>query len=163
MPTYHQQLPQVFSLDHDIAVPNEALQHFGVDIYADQHFDTWVLFTIAARLDNNSWSTPTCAVLNPLFSLFNHSCDPNVDWKSSNDHRTIKMTTKRDVAKDEQLFVEYDSFEHKKPLAQRRERLSRWIDGPCLCSRCVREERELKSGKLVGQDHLSEAVSGGDT
>ena len=149
VPTYHEQSPQDFSLDRDIAVPNEALQQCGVDIYADERFDTWVLFTVAARLDNNSWTNPSCAVLNPLFSLFNHSCDPNVEWRSSRDHRTIKMTTARDVAMGEQLFVEYDSFEHKKPVAQRRERLGKWIDGPCLCTRCVREEQELLAGECV--------------
>lgn len=159
VPTYHEQKPRMFRLDSDVAVPNEALQQFGIDIYTDERFDTWVLFTVAARLDNNGWTSPTCAVFNPLFSLFNHSCEPNVDWRSSKDHRTIKMTTTKDVAKSEQLFVEYDSFEHKKPLQQRRERLSKWIDGPCLCSRCAREDQESDGRKADPQGGVDEEVS----
>jgi hypothetical protein len=46
----------------------------------------------------------------------------------------------RDVVAGDQLFVEYDGFMHSSPLEARRERLSKWIDGPCLCTRCVREE-----------------------
>jgi len=163
VPTYHRQKRQRFSVQFDIVIPNEALQQFGIDVYADLRYDTWVLFAISARLDNNSWSNPSCASLNPLFSLFNHSCEPNVHWSSSRDHRTIKITASRDLVKGEQLFVEYDSFEHDKPVAQRRKRLARWIDGPCLCMRCVREEREIGVGKLEGGRVPAESVSLGDT
>ena len=140
-PTYHCQEARRYSVPQNIAVPNEALQQFGVDIYADERFDTWILFTVAARLDNNCWSNPTCRVLSPLFSLFNHSCEPNVGWASSTDHCGIKVTTKRDIKAGEQLYLEYDSFVRDKPVQQRRERLSRWIEGPCMCTRCVREEK----------------------
>jgi hypothetical protein len=139
-PTYHRQNQKTFYLSTDIEVPNEALQQFGIDIFANHHYDTWVIFTLAARLRNNSWSSPVAAALNPLFSLFNHSCEPTVEWETRKDHRTIDLRLSRDVVAGEQLFVEYDGFMHSSPLEARRERLSKWIDGPCLCTRCVREE-----------------------
>ena len=150
-PVYHRQKPRVFSLEADYAVINEALQQFGIDIYANRNFDTWVLFTLQARIENNSWSSPTATCLNPLFSLFNHSCEPNVKWNTQSDHRTIKMKASRYIKKGEQLFVEYDGFVSLQPLEDRRKRLRRWIDGPCQCTRCVREEK----------DQLEQAESGG--
>ncbi|KAI7582652.1 hypothetical protein KC316_g7741 [Hortaea werneckii] len=57
-PTYRKEKISLFSLDHDIIVPNECLQQFGIDIFANPAYDTWVLFTLAARIENNSWSDP---------------------------------------------------------------------------------------------------------
>jgi len=55
-PAYHHTDPRPFILDSDIAIPNELLQRSGVDLFADPRFDTWVLFTLQARVENNSWS-----------------------------------------------------------------------------------------------------------
>jgi SET domain-containing protein len=93
--------------------------------------------------------------LNPLFSLFNHSCEPDLDWETQRDHRTVVMRVSKNVRAGEQLFVEYDGFEHDKPVNERRQRLARWIDGLCMCSRCVREEQALlamRSGEGQTQD-----------
>lgn len=84
-----------------------------------------------------------CAVLSPLFSLFNHSCAPSVAWKTHETRLAIDLTTNRDIRKGEQLFVEYDGHVHDRPLNTRRKRLNRWIDGPCLCERCVEEEKAV--------------------
>ena len=59
-PTYHRALPKTFWLEDQIATPNEALERFGVDIYATPQYESWVLFTVIARMDNNSWSNPVC-------------------------------------------------------------------------------------------------------
>lgn len=146
--TYHRQTVKTFRLDRDFAIINDALELFGFDIFADQNYDTWVLFTLSARLSNNGWTNPMSVSLNPLFSLFNHSCEPNVEWATQKDHRTVVMRVSKDVVAGEQLFVEYDGFEHDKPVDQRRKRLTRWIDGPCMCSRCVREEQALQDAQL---------------
>ncbi|RMY64466.1 hypothetical protein D0863_09799 [Hortaea werneckii] len=114
-PTYRQEKTNLFSLDFDIVVPNECLQQFGIDIFADPAYDTWVLFTLAARIENNSWSDPVHKCVSPLFSLFNHSCAPNVDWTIGRDHTTLWVRSSREVARGEQLFV---------------------------CSLCVQEEKE---------------------
>jgi len=153
--TYHRQAVKTFRLDRDFAIINDALELFGFDIFANQNYDTWVMFTLSARLSNNGWTNPMSVSLNPLFSLFNHSCEPNVDWAAQKDHRTVVMRVSKYVVAGEQLFVEYDGFEHDKPVDERRERLTRWIDGPCMCSRCVREEqaqREAASGNDQMQD-----------
>jgi hypothetical protein len=140
---YHRQDARTFHLDRDFAIVNDALEQFGIDIFANQEYDTWVLFTISARLHNNSWTNPIAVSLNPLFSMFNHSCDPNAEWNTQKDHRTVIMRTSRDVVKGEQFFVEYDSFVHDEAVGERRQRLARWIDGPCMCHRCVLEEQAL--------------------
>jgi SET domain-containing protein len=81
--------------------------------------------------------------LNPLFALFNHSCDPNVEWSSAaRYHRTILVRARRDIEEGEQLLVEYDQFMRKQPLHARRERYYRWLNAPCQCSRCLAEEEE---------------------
>jgi hypothetical protein len=152
---YHRQDARTFHLDRDFAIVNEALEQFGIDIFANQEYDTWVLFTISSRLHNNSWTNPIAVSLNPLFSLFNHSCDPNAEWKTQKDHRTVVMRTSRDVMKGEQLFVEYDSFVHDEAVGERRHRLARWIDGPCMCRRCVLEEQAL----LHTQSHDDEKAA----
>jgi hypothetical protein len=152
---YHRQDARTFHLDRDFAIVNEALEQFGIDIFANQEYDTWVLFTISARLHNNSWTNPIAVSLNPLFSLFNHSCDPNTEWKTQKDHRTVVMRTSRDVVKGEQLFVEYDGFVHDEAVGERRHRLARWIDGPCMCRRCVLEEQAL----LHNQSHNDEKAA----
>jgi hypothetical protein len=140
---YHRQDASTFQLDRDFAIINDALEQFGIDIFANHRYDTWVLFTISARLHNNSWTNPIAVSLNPLFSLFNHSCDPNAEWQTQKDHRTVVMRTSRDVMEGEQLLVEYDSFVHDEAVGERRHRLARWIDGPCMCRRCVLEEQTL--------------------
>ena len=153
--TYHRQAAKTFRLDHDFAILNDALELFGFDIFANQNYDTWVLFTLSARLSNNSWTNPMSVSLNPLFSLFNHSCEPNVNWATQKDHRTVVMRVSKDVAAGEQLFVEYDGFEHDKPVDERRKRLTRWIDGPCMCSRCVREEQAQRV-PVSGNEHMQD-------
>lgn len=91
-PTYHEDKVDTFVLLNDIAIPNKALQQFGVDIFANLHYDTWVLMTIQARVLNNSCGDLMAESLNPLFALFNHSCEPNVEWSATaEDHRTSTL------------------------------------------------------------------------
>ena len=143
-PTYREDKIDGFSLHSDIGIPNEALQRFGVDVFANHNYDTWVLFTIQARVNNNSCGDPMAESLNPLFALFNHSCEGNVHWGIREDHRTIMVKAKRDIKEGEQLLVEYDQFMEDQPLEIRRKRMRRWLDGPCQCTRCVREEEDQK-------------------
>lgn len=136
------------SLDGSLRTWNETLQRIGVDIFAAQTYDSWVLYTVDARIDNNSWSNQGLAGLNSLFSIFNHSCEPNIDWTLEKDRKTIRLIANRDVGKGEQLFVIYDGSLTHANLATRRESLWRWLNGPCQCTRCQREEADAgnKSG-----------------
>ncbi|KAM3418360.1 hypothetical protein BST61_g4359 [Cercospora zeina] len=138
-PHYNPNLRKVFCLDKDISLLNSTLTRLGIDIFANHNFDTWVLFTLEARVANNAWSDPQTACLSPLFALINHSCDPNLSWRSLPDHRTLLLEAKQPIKKGEQLSIEYDAFQHHKPLKERREKLRRWLSGDCVCTRCVRE------------------------
>ncbi|KAK5135885.1 hypothetical protein LTR08_004535 [Meristemomyces frigidus] len=141
-PNYRREKVRLFSLDHDIAIPNDLLLLHGVDIFASPNYDTWVLFTLCARIENNSWSDPIHTCISPLFSLFNHSCEPNVDWSIRPDHTTMVIRVAREVTAGEQLFVEYDGFMQDQPLAARRKRMRKWLDAECQCTKCLRQEVE---------------------
>lgn len=154
---------QRFHLDRDIAIPNEALQQFGIDIFANLHYDTWVLFVLKARIENNMCSNSIMSSVHPLFSLFNHSCEPNVSWRSPEDHVSMALTARSNIDAGEQLLVCYDGYMDDEPLHVRRERFAHWINGPCRCSRCLREEDELqRAGKgdgLLPADRASAAAT----
>lgn len=68
-PSYRTTAYKSFCLEKDITILMEVLQNFGIDIFANQNFDTWVLFEIHARVINNSWSDPLATCVSPLFSL----------------------------------------------------------------------------------------------
>ena len=79
-----------FSLATEILRPMKILERLGVDVYANQDFDTWVLQTIRVRLQNN-WrehfeDDHHFLAINPLYSLFNHSCAPNVEYEVPKEH-----------------------------------------------------------------------------
>lgn len=68
-PSYRSTVYKSFCLEKDITILMEVLQNFGIDIFANHNFDTWVLFEIHARVINNSWSDPLATCVSPLFSL----------------------------------------------------------------------------------------------
>lgn len=68
-PSYRTTAYKTFCLEKDITILMEVLQNFGLDIFANHNFDTWVLFEIHARVINNSWSDPLATCVSPLFSL----------------------------------------------------------------------------------------------
>ena len=160
-PTYHRTNVIEFDLAEDFAVMNEALQRCGIDIFANLAYDTWVLFTLDARISNNAWTTPISQSVSALFSLFNHSCEPNVNWLPSRDHHSLVLSTSREVKSGEQLFVTYDGYVESGGLKERRESLNRWFDGPCQCPRCLREEGEMAAAAAEGD--LSRSGGGDDS
>ncbi|KAK5124659.1 hypothetical protein LTR85_001372 [Meristemomyces frigidus] len=140
-PTYRREKVRLFGLEHDIAIPNDCLQQFGIDIFSDSSYDTWVLFTLEARVENNSWSDPLHSCISPLFSLFNHSCEPNVEKI----HTIMVIRVTEDIKQGEQLFVDYDGFMKDQPLAARRKRMKKWLDADCQCTKCQRQEAEQQA------------------
>ncbi|TKA83390.1 hypothetical protein B0A55_01007 [Friedmanniomyces simplex] len=141
-PMYRREKVLLFSLEQDIAIPMDWLQHLGTDVFANANYDTWVLFEMRARGENNSWSDPLHNCVSPLFSLFNHSCEPNVRWRIERDCVTLTVSTQKEVKAGEQLLVVYDQYLEDDPARERRKRMWRWLDGDCRCTRCVREEEE---------------------
>jgi hypothetical protein len=150
-PTYRDKWRDFTLRDH-IVIPNQALQQFGIDIFNSNYSDSYVLFVMMSRIDNNAWSDPNTSGVNGLFTLINHSCEPNARWKSQESHTTLKVTARRDIGKGEQIFIEYDAFMNTSPLEKRRSRLRKWLNCPCQCTRCVREEAEASGSSPVSSD-----------
>jgi hypothetical protein len=135
-----------FDCETNIIRTFEMLTCLGVDIFANHNFDTWVLQTLRARIGNNAreYSTDGHAhiAINPLYSFFNHSCEPNVKWEDdkSTHSSSIRMHTLRSVTKGEELFINYHEELSKKPYLERRKILRQWLGSDCQCKRCVAEE-----------------------
>ena len=150
-PTFRRERVRLFSLDQDIVIPNECLQQFGIDVFANPAYDAWVFFTLEARIENNSWTDPIHNCISPLFSMFNHSCDPNVEWTIKPDHTTMMVRALRDIKKGEQLFVMYDGYLQGQPLVARRKRLRKWFDAECQCTKCAMQDAKEKERLAAGE------------
>jgi len=149
-PQYQSKTVDRWSYEWNVDVPIRILRQLGIDVWADHRFDTWVLLTVWARLINNRnvkmhHERPVYGV-NPLFSFFNHSCEPNATWKSSTGTSTggttVEITATRAVRQEEQIFISYcgggaDGQGLNKD--QRQEILMPWLSEECSCSRCQRE------------------------
>jgi SET domain len=145
-----------FSLKCDIVDPLNALQMLGVNIFTDLRFDTWVLRTIAARLETNmrediidlrsgyhgeTVETQLLAV-NTMYAYYNHSCEPNVEILGDAERQssTLRLRAKRALRKGEELYITYlDEQQLKLNYEERAWLLAPWTGGVCNCTRCVRE------------------------
>jgi hypothetical protein len=133
----------VFTFTESIVIPIKILEQLGVDVFANPNFDTMVLQTIWTRIANSKTGSPDpkrgfIDEITPLVPLFNHSCDPNVEYKREDSSTTIRWFAKRDISKDEELFDSYLNVDGMS-LKQREESLWPWFEGPCLCPKCKRE------------------------
>jgi hypothetical protein len=137
---------QPFDCKTNIVGNFKMLTCLGVDIFANHNFDTWVLQTLRARTGNNvreySIDGHAHIAINPLYSFFNHSCEPNVKWEDdkSTHSSSIRMHTLRSVTKGEELLINYQGELSKKPYLERRKILRQWLGSDCQCKRCVDEE-----------------------
>jgi len=140
--TGHEIVP--FSLVDDIIMPVDMLQSLGIDIFAEHHFDTWVLFTMRLRLNNN---VVGINLLNkdyiygvyPMMAILNHSCDPSVVYSKPGKDATIVVTAVRDIAEGEEIFSSYLSEPQELSLEERRASLMAWLGTSCRCDRCLKE------------------------
>ncbi|CAG5077649.1 Similar to SMYD4: SET and MYND domain-containing protein 4 (Pongo abelii) [Cotesia congregata] len=74
-------------------------------------------------------------VLNPLESLFNHSCDANTGYFLCRDMSTFM--TLQPIKKGEQLFISYGPEYHEVPTPKRREELQKIQNFWCDCQACI--------------------------
>ena len=156
-PNYARDTIEKISLVRDIEITNRALQLFGIDIFANHNFDSWVLFTLDARAANNSCGNPSVDLLCPLFALFNHSCEPNCDWTIAKDHQSVIVTAQTPIKMGEQMLVSYDQYLNDATLDERRTSMWKWLDGPCQCTKCMREEEmRQKSSRGLSSSASSE-------
>lgn len=144
---------QPFDLKTNIIESFEMLTRLDIDIFANHNFDTWVLQTLRARIGNNAReyfvNGRAHIAVNPLYSFFNHSCDPNVTWEDDKAtcSSAIRMYTLRSVKAGEELFINYQTELSDKPYLERREVLREWLGFDCQCIRCVQEEVTAQSKK----------------
>lgn len=133
-------------------MPLAVLQAMGTDIFSELDLDIDVLLTIASRLELNSWedeqemSTPGgmfITGINTSYSLFNHSCNPNVTWTRDEASGYIVMIAKRHIKVDEELLISYlgdEQLQYDKD--GRIDALAHWFgNGPHFCSRCFPKQK----------------------
>lgn len=145
-----------FNLLEDIVQPLAMLQTLDVDIFADHRFDTWVLFTMRSRLNNNVVGIKMNSENNkdyiygvyPLMAVLNHSCDHQVEYNREASDAKIVLKAVKDIVKDEEIFTSYIPDDEDLGLRDRRASLMAWFGTECRCSRCVKEEREMNHARM---------------
>lgn len=159
---------QLFDFKRNIIGTFEMLTCLGIDIFANHTFDTWVLQTLRNRIGNNareySVGGHAHVAINPLFSFFNHSCDPNVKWENdtASHSSTLRMYTLRTVSESEELFINYQEDLADEPYLKRRAALKEWLGFDCQCTRCKDEEAadQLRKRKIGGRMLSAPASTG---
>lgn len=118
------------------------LEQIGIDVYSDLRFDTWVMAVLKACITNNVTESESGNKMSlwPYYSLFNHSCDPNVTERVSGGSMVLYAT--RPIKKGEELYVSYVPMGNM-PRQMRQRVLRKWFGESCRCLRCERERPEL--------------------
>ncbi|KAJ4370216.1 hypothetical protein N0V86_008953 [Didymella sp. IMI 355093] len=133
----------VFTLHESVATPLRILRQLGVDVFADPRFSTMVLHTIWTRLANNkagSYDEKLGFVdeITPFLPLFNHSCEPGVEYRREEGNTVIRFFALRDIREGEEVFDSYQDVEDLE-WSERVQKMWPWFEQPCLCPRCKRE------------------------
>lgn len=134
-----------FSFERDLKEPMLYLEKLGIDIYANEDFDAWVIMTIWAKLLKSMWAYPDddypkvqWVGIGSIYTFFNHSCDPNVICRKRKNSAIIDLTTLKAVKEGEELCISYiDGLSRSEK--KRRDQLENWTD-ECQCARC-KEQR----------------------
>ncbi|KAI9871887.1 MAG: hypothetical protein M1830_002325 [Pleopsidium flavum] len=152
-----------FSFTYNVLSPLHVLEKMDIDIFASlSKYDTWILNTLcakfrgtaSARLSKHDGRPEVCAV-HPMWSLANHSCDPNIRWEWGG---KITFTAREEriawdgngkrrggIKKGEEVLNHYCDIELE--VRERREWAVGALGGMCVCERCVWEEEQLKESE----------------
>jgi len=141
-PAYNIDQLIIFNFPDHIITPIRILQELGIDVFANAAYDTWVIHTMRCRLQNNKHGQTLDELhgtaVNPLYSMFNHSCSPNIDWEHEGNTSTLRLFATRSIAEGEELFISYIN-----PIdmewAERQKALVAWLGMDCECERCKKE------------------------
>lgn len=155
-----------FSFTYNILSPLHVLEKMDVDIFASlPRYDNWILNTLyakfrgtaSARLSKHDGRPEVCAV-HPIWSLANHSCDPNVIWEwggkitfTAREERIDwdgKGKRKGGIMKGEEVLNHYCDI--GLGVRERREWAVGALGGMCVCERCLWEEDQLKEREIDG-------------
>ena len=154
---YQKQRWAMFKLHVNVVAPVKILQLLGVDVFRDMRFDSWAIQTLILRIENNMNENKEDQVMmgaiNPLFSMFNHDCDPSAVWHAYHQGNPLSVVAERDIEKGEEITVSYLSnilMEEK----ERRERLIAQIGTTCKCARCYRERKAASDAEAAEGMHL---------
>ena len=146
-----------FSFDQNIRLPFHMLERMNIDIFASPHYDVWVFNTLYAKFRGTASARlsgakkgarargPEVCAVHALWSLANHSCDPNVRWEWTQamefevreERVGWKGKTGRATAgirKGEEILSHYCDIELG--VNDRRAWASGALGGDCMCERC---------------------------
>jgi nuclear receptor interaction protein len=139
-----------------------------------EKYDWWIVQTLFAKFrgvadaQQSTWTgKPEVAAVHPLWCLANHSCNPNVTWRSSG-VRDLTVVSERvqwrrsrteseegeeergegewkGIKAGEEIWNHYTDI-HETEFRERRARLNAVLGGECRCERCSAEEAVAMSG-----------------
>jgi len=165
-----------YSVRHHVELP---LQWFEVLMHSRpecrpyskhwlERYDWWIVQTLFAKFrgvadaQQSTWTgKPEVAAVHPLWCLANHSCNPNVTWKSSG-VRDLTVVSERvwrrsraekekegqrgederewkGIKAGEEIWNHYTDV-HESDFRERRARLNAVLGGECRCERCSAAE-----------------------
>lgn len=134
----------IFNFEDHVQTPIAILQTLGINIFTEPTYDTWVLHTMKCRLQNNKhgqtledWPGTS---ISGLYSMLNHSCSPNVDWRHDTGSSEVTMFATRDCKKGEDLCISYiGPHGNALDVVGRRKKLMGWFGMACRCGKCMEE------------------------
>ena len=146
--------PSKFTLFDNIVAPIQILETLGVDVFTDLNFDSWALQTLIMRIERNRVSKKTLgnreySTVDPLFSIFNHSCMPSAAFEFIGGSTETIVKAVRNINKDEEICKSYVDI--RLPEMVRREMIWRGIGKLCDCLRC-RLERQADERQRFRDD-----------
>ena len=77
------------------------------------------------------------SIIDPLFSMFNHSCIPTASYRYEGGGTAITVKALRDMNKGEEICISY--AEPWMPEKDRKDELWKRVGGLCGCPSCKRE------------------------
>ena len=92
----------------------------------------------AAAAGGTSSTSPRGSAVYLMGSMFNHSCDPNVDVTFPDNNALVSFVAATDIPKNHEITISY--IDASAGRAARQQQLSFAYGFQCTCPRCIEEE-----------------------